>query len=104
MRNPSTWESVAQHSGIFVLIFLIGLMFFMFGFFQTAKGVRHLFAKAQKITVQFVPKVRTGLLMKIPGKFKRQWPMTGTGNIFPELFRVGRENTDAAPSARDGHI
>ena len=76
----------------------------MFGFFQTAKRVRHLFAKAQKITVQFVPKVQTGLLMEIPGKFKRQRAVTGTGNIFPKLFRVGRENTDAAPSARDGHI
>ena len=54
--------------------------------------------------MKFVPKLQTGLLMEIPGKFKCQRTVTGTGNIFPELFLVGRENTDAAPSARDGHI
>jgi hypothetical protein len=58
-------------------------MFFMFGFFQTAKRVRHLFAKAQKITVQLVPKVQTGLLIEIPAEFKRQWPVTGSGYVFP---------------------
>jgi len=85
-------------------MFLIGLIFFLFGFFQTAKCVRHLFAKAQKITVQFVPKVQTGLLMKISGEFKRQGAVPRAGDIFPELFRVGRENADAAPPTRDGHI
>ena len=37
-------------------------------------------------------------------EFERQWPVAGARHVLPELFLVRREDADAAPTARDGHI
>jgi hypothetical protein len=74
------------------------------GLFQPAKCVGGVLAKAQEIAVKLIPKEDTLLLAKVVGKFQRQRTMTGTGHVFPKLLLVRRENANAAPAARDGHI
>ena len=69
------------------------------GFFQPAKSIGGVFAKAQEIAAKFIPKQDAGLTAKTVGKFQRQRSVAGAGDIFAELFLVRRENADTAPTA-----
>ncbi len=56
MRNASAFGSLAQHSGVFVLIFLCVLMVMTASQFQTTHVVSGSTTETKKITVQPIPK------------------------------------------------
>src|SRR5450756_441230 len=106
MRNPRACGSLAQHSGVFALIFLYGLMFCLklLSRVDTENSFGGSTTEANKITVQAIPKPMLSARDKTGRKFHRQWPMTGTSYILTKLLLVRRENADTAPPPRDGHI
>ena len=61
-------------------------------------------AKSKQVAMQVSPKHVAMAGHEITRQFQCQWPVTGTGHVFAELLLVRRENADAAPPARDGHI
>jgi hypothetical protein len=65
---------------MFLILDLMAMM--PAGFFQPANRIGSLFAKAQQITTQFVPKQDAFLLAKAIGKVQRQRTMAGAGDIF----------------------
>jgi len=87
-------------------MFLYALMFWLMllSRMETENSFGGSTTEANKITVQPIPKPMLSALDKTGRKFHRQWPMTGAGDIFTKLLLVRRENTNAAPSARNGHI
>ena len=105
MRNPRACGSLAQHSGVFVLMLLYGLMFWLMllSRMETEYSFGGSTTEANKITVQPIPKPMLSAQGKTGRKFHRQWPMTGTGDILTKLLLVRRENANAAPPARNGH-
>ena len=100
MRNPRACGSLAQHSGVFVLMFLYGLMFWLMLLSQmeTENSFGGSTTEANKITVQPIPKQMLSARDRTGRKFHRQWSVPGAADIFPKLFLVGRENADAPPS------
>ena len=80
MRNPCACGSLAQHSGVFVLMFLCGLMVMSTSQFQTANIVGGSTTETKKITVQPIPKQKASARNKTRRKFHRQWPMTRAGD------------------------
>jgi len=102
--TPAALASLSQHSGVFVLIILFLLMVFALSFFQMAEDVRRALAESKHIAMQVIPKLQATARREILRQFQRQWPVTGTAHVFAELLLVGRENTDAAPPARDCYI
>ena len=104
MRNASAFGSLAQHSGVFVLMFVFGLMVMPTSQFQTTHVVRSSTTETKKITVQSIPKPKASARNRTGRKFHRQWPMTRAGDILTKLLFVWRENTDATPTPRDSHI
>ena len=106
MRNPRACGSLAQHSGVFVLMFLYGLMFWLMLLSQmeTENSFGGSTTEANKITVQTIPKPMLSARDRAGRKFHRQWPMTGAGDVLTKLLLVRRENANAAPPARNGHI
>ena len=72
--------------------------------FQTANVVGGSTTETKKITMQPIPKQMASARNKTVRKFQRQRPVTGAGDILAKLLLVRRENADAAPSARNGHI
>ena len=99
MRNASAFGSLAQHSGVFVLIFVCGLMVMMASQFQTTHVVCGSTTETEKITVQPIPKPKASERNKARRKFHRQCPMPGAGEILTKLLFVRREDADAAPPA-----
>ncbi len=104
MRNPRAFGSLAQHSGDFVLILLCGLMVMSPGQFQPANIVGGATTETKQIAVQPVPKQPASGRDKNRRQFHGQRPMTGVGHILAQLLFIWRENADATPSARNGHI
>ena len=106
MRNPRACGSLAQHSGVFVLIFLYGSMFWLMllSRMETENSFGGSTTEANKITVQAIPKPMLSARDKTGRKFHRQWPMTGARDILTKLLLVRRENTNAAPPAQNVHI
>src|SRR5208282_194396 len=106
MRNPRACGSLAQHSGVFVLMFLYALMFWLMllSRMETENSFGGSTTEANKITVQPIPKPMLSALDKTGRKFHRQWPMTGAGDILTKLLLVRCEDADATPPARNGHI
>src|SRR5208282_2684866 len=106
MRNPRACGSLAQHSGVFVLMFLYGLMFrlMLLSQMETENSFGGSTTEANKITLQPVPKQMPSARDKTGRKFHRQRPMTGAGDILTKLLLVRRENVNTAPPARNGHI
>jgi hypothetical protein len=94
MRNPRACGSLAQHSGVFVLMFLYGLMFWLMllSRMETENSFGGSTTEANKITVQPIPKRMLSARDKTGRKFHRQWPMTGAGDILTKLLLVRREN------------
>jgi len=72
--------------------------------FQTTHVVCGSTTETEKITVQPIPKPKASARNKARRKFHRQWPMPGAGDILTKLLFVRREDADAAPPARNGHI
>jgi len=106
MRNPRACGSLAQHSGVFVLMFLYGLMFLVDVVESNGDGkcFRQLDDRSEEDNRAGDSKadaVRAGQAFR---EFHRQWPMPRAGHIFTKLLLVRRENADAAPPARNGHI
>jgi hypothetical protein len=87
-------------------MFLYGLMLWLMLLSQmeTENSFGGSTTEANKITVQPIPKKMLSARDRIGRKFHRQWPMTGAGDIFTKLLLVRRENANAAPPARNGHI
>ena len=106
MRNPRACGSLAQHSGVFVLMFLYGLMFWLMllSRVETENSFGGSTTEANKIIVQPIPKQMLSARDRTGREFHRQWPMTGAGDILTKLLLVRRENANAAPPARNGHI
>ena len=106
MRNPRACGSLAQHSGVFVLMFLYGLMLWLMLLSQmeTENSFGGSTTEANKITVQPIPKPMLSARDRTGRKFHRQWTMTGAGDIFTKLLLIRRENAEATPPPRDGHI
>src|SRR5208283_1919733 len=88
MRNPRACGSLAQHSGVFVLMFLYGLIFrlMLLSQMETENSFGGSTTEANKITVQPIPKPTLSALDKTGRKFHRQWPMTGAGDILTKLL------------------
>ena len=99
MRNPRALGSLAQHSGVFVLILLYALMVMPTGQFQPANVVGGAATETNQITVQPIPKPKTSGRNKTRRQFYGQPPMTGAGHILAQLLLVRCENADAAPPA-----
>ncbi len=99
MRNASAFGSLAQHSGVLVLIFLFWLMVVMTSLFQTADVVGGSTAETQKIAVQSFPQQRAATRNPAMRKFHRQRSVTSAADVFKKLFLVRRENADAPPPA-----
>ena len=72
MRNASAFGSLAQHSGVFVLIFVCVLMVMTASQFQTTHVVRSSTTEAKKIPVQPIPKPKAPARNRIGRKFDRQ--------------------------------
>ena len=72
--------------------------------FQTDKVVGGSTTETKKIAVQPIPKTNASAWNKTRRKFHCQWPMAGAGDILAKLLLVRREDADAAPPARNGHI
>ena len=104
MRNPFASGSLAQHSGVFVLMFLCVLMVMPTSHFQTTNVVGGSTTETKKITVQPIPKQKASARNKARREFHCQWPMARASEILAKLLLVRREDADAAPSARNGHI
>ena len=56
------------------------------------------------MAVQTIPEEDATTRRKTGREFHRQWPMTGTADSLAKLRFVRRENADATPPARNGHI
>src|ERR1022692_1085405 len=104
MRNASAFGSLAEHSGVLVLILVFGLMVMITSQFQTAHVFGGSTTETQEIAVQSFPKQSASGRNPAIGKFHRQWPMTRAAYVFAKLLLVRRENADAPPSARDADI
>jgi hypothetical protein len=74
------------------------------GLFQLAKSVGGIPTEAQEITMHSLPKRIAFARMQTTGKFEGERPVTGANKIFTQLNFIRRENTDAAPPARNGDI
>ena len=75
MRNASAFGSLAQHSGVFALIFVFRLMVMPASHFQTTHVVCGSTTETKKITVQPIPKPKASARNRSGRKFHRQWPM-----------------------------
>ena len=104
MRNPFVCGSLAQHSGVFVLMFLCVLMVMPTSHFQTTNVVGGSTTETKKITVQPIPKQKASERNNATREFHCEWPMARASDILAKLLLVRREDADAAPSARNGHI
>jgi hypothetical protein len=60
-------------------------------------------AKTKKVAMQPIQKADSSACRETRLKLHRQGTMARARDIFAELHIVRRENTDAAPPARDGH-
>ena len=72
--------------------------------FEAAQIVRHTATETQQIAMKPIPKTNAATRRETGGEFQRQRAMTGARYIFTKLLLVRRENADASPTARDGHI
>ena len=72
--------------------------------FQPAKGVGGALSKSEEIAVQTIPKAKAAPRDKTSREFHRQRAMPGASDVLAQLLLVRREDADAAPSARNGHI
>src|ERR1700685_832720 len=97
MRNPAACGSLFQHSGDFVLMFVLGLI--TTSQFQTTNVVGGSTTKTKKITVQLIPKQKASSRNRTGRKFHRQRSVPGAADVFAKLFLVRCENADAAPPA-----
>lgn len=71
---------------------------------EAAEAVRCATTEAQHVTMQTIPKANATTGRETASEFKRQWPVAGARDVLAELLLVRREDADAAPSARDGHV
>ena len=56
------------------------------------------------MAVQAIPKADATARDKAGRQLHRQRPVTGARHILPQLLFVRREDADASPPARNGHI
>jgi len=66
---------------------------------ETTDVVSGMTTETEKITVQPVPKANATTRDKTGREFQGQRPVTGATDILTQLLLVGREDTDAAPTA-----
>lgn len=72
--------------------------------FQPTKRVGSALSKAEKMAVQTIPKADATTRDKTGRQLHRQRPVPGARHIFAQLLFVRREDSDATPPARNGHI
>ena len=72
--------------------------------FQPDKVVSGPAAKAEKITVQPIPEACSGPRHNARREFQCQRPVPGARDVLTQLLLVWREDANATPPARNGHI
>src|SRR6185503_2513799 len=95
--------SLAQHSGVFVLMGFNGLMTTTRKC-EPAEMVRSPATEAQHVAMEAIPKANATPRRETASQFKRQRPVTGASHVLAQLLLVRREDANATPPTRNRHV
>ena len=71
---------------------------------EAAEVVRRVTTETKQVAVKTIPKANSTAGREAGSEFQRQRPVAGASDVLAQLLFVGREDSDAAPPARDGYI